>query len=336
MHDTAPLGKTTIHTHRLGFGGIPIQRLSEHESTRVLQEAVDQGIVFFDTAVAYSDSEEKMGIALKPYRDRIYLATKSMARTASEMETHIHQSLKRLQTDVIDLYQMHLINNEQVYKQVLSPDGAYHALVKARKRGDIKHIGLTTHKPDYIATILSDGIVETVQAPVNYIEQTSLTTLLPVCQQQRIGFIAMKPMGGGAFRNWEANLQFVFHSGVDVAIPGMDTIEQVHANKAVFTNQKPISSDQWKTLEEEAAHLGSRFCRRCEYCMPCPHGLNIPVLLLLQRYYTLYDLKEWALERLATQQHTYKDCLQCGTCESRCPYELPIQDMMQEGARLMD
>lgn len=314
------LGRTGMLVNRIGFGGIPIQRLSVAESDRLLEKAFDSGINFFDTARAYTDSEEKMGRVFSMRRDKVYIASKTLNRTpegaAAEMET----SLKNLKTDYIDLYQCHNVPSEADLEKLLAPGGVYEVLLKAKEAGKIRHIGITVHKP-WVGVKALDYF-ETVQAPFNIIECAALENLIPEAKKKNVGLIAMKPVAGGALTEVTLNLRYTLQSGIDVAIPGMDELEQVDENLSILQVLKPLSSEEQEKLNAEKDRLGDNFCRRCEYCMPCPNGLNISFLHVLKAYYYNYDLKDWVYQRLATLPKTYKDCTQCGECVKKCPYAL--------------
>ncbi len=331
MDKKVRLGKTDLEVNRIGFGGIPIQRLTVEESDRVVRKAVDSGINFFDTARVYTDSEEKLGRILHEVRDKVYIADKCFRRSAEEAAEDIDISLKNLNTDYIDLYQIHNISSEEVKDKVMGPGGAYEALVAAKKQGKIRHIGVTGHKPWILMEVLEK--FETVQFPMNYIECDAQKELLPRAKELGLGTIAMKPVAGGALKNVSLNLRYIFEVGMDVAIPGMDHPDQVVENVKVMDNPEPLSEDEKKLLEAEKKELGEDFCRRCEYCMPCPEGLNISFLHLIKGYYFRYGLKEWSKERLAGLEKSYGDCIGCGVCVERCPYGLDMPRIFAETAK---
>jgi len=316
------LGRTPLNVLRMGMGGIPIQRLSFEQSDRVLEKAVDQGITFFDTARIYTDSESKMGRVLPRYRKQVVIATKTFSRDGQSVEKDIDTSLSQLKTDHIDLYQCHNIASPEELAKVLSADGALEALVRAQKSGKIGHIGLSGHKPWIVEKAIESFPFASIQIPFNYLETKALERVIPLAQKNRIGVIAMKPVGGGNIREISLNFRFIFQNGIDVAIPGMDSEEQVMENVAVLGELAPVNLGETGRLEQEKSRLGDHFCRRCEYCMPCPQGLPIAFLHVMKNYYFLYDLKDWVLERLKTLSRTYKDCTACRTCVSRCPYQL--------------
>jgi predicted aldo/keto reductase-like oxidoreductase len=316
------LGATGLKIIRMGMGGIPIQRLTVDQSDRLLENAVAAGINFFDTARIYTDSESKFGRILSRHRDRIILASKSFSREAAAILRDIDSSLEQLQTDYIDIYQCHNVASENDLEKILADNGAVAGLVKAREQGKIRHIGLSGHKPRIVQKALSLFPFATIQIPCNFMETDALADLIPLARQRQVGVIAMKPIGGGNIREINLNFRFIFNQGIDVAIPGMDSEKQVVENVAALENLLPLTTEETALLQKEKDRLGDSFCRRCEYCMPCPQGLPIAFLHVLKNYYFLYDLQDWVWERINALAKTYKDCVACGECVKKCPYHL--------------
>ncbi|HHV35890.1 MAG TPA: aldo/keto reductase [Syntrophomonadaceae bacterium] len=324
------LGKTELQVSVIGFGGIPIQRIDVSSVEKVVNHAVELGINFFDTARNYFDSEEKLGVALKKHRDQVIIATKSMARDKKGMAEDIEKSLMTMGVDYIDLYQLHNVKDKDALEQVLAADGALTALKEAKEKGKIKHIGVTGHIKDILLEIMQTGEVETVQFPFNPVEVSGAGKLFELAEKMDTGVIAMKPMAGGALTNAKLTLGFILENPVTVAIPGMDSVEQVEENAAIGNTLRPLAELEREELARLVAKLGTRFCRRCEYCLPCQQGIDIPSVFLFDGYYTRYDLKDWAKERYQAMDVKPDDCLECGECEERCPYNLPIREMLKE------
>lgn len=316
------LGSTGLEVCRVGFGGIPIQRLGVKDACEVVGAALEGGVDFIDTARGYTDSEEKIGRVLESWRGRVVVATKSMARTRPEMMRDIEISLGNLGVDRIDLYQCHNISSQEQLEIALGDDGAVQALVEARDAGMIGHIGITGHKPWIVKEALQRFPFETVQVPFNIVETSAGEELLPFAGEKGVGTICMKPVAGGAVRNVLLNFRFILSSGMDVIIPGMDDVAQVEQNLSVLDGLKPLSDVEREVLLQEKEELGEGFCRRCEYCMPCPEGLNISFLHLIGAYYFRYGLKKWAMGRLKGLSKRYADCIECGKCVEKCPYDL--------------
>ena len=263
------------------------------------------------------------------YRSRVVIASKSFNRDAAAILADIESSLKQLRTDHIDIYQCHNIASESDLEKILAPDGAIAGLIKAREQGKILHIGLSGHKPRIVAMALERFAFATIQVPCNFMETESFLDLVPRARQRGVGIIAMKPVGGGNIRETALNFRFIFNQGVDVAIPGMDSEKQVDDNVAALANLSPLTPGETARLQKEKERLGDSFCRRCEYCMPCPQGLPISFLHVLKNYYFLYDLKDWVWERIHALSKTYQDCAACGQCVPKCPYHLNMPEIFR-------
>ena len=321
------LGQSDLWVAPLGFGGIPIQRVSQTDASELLRLAVEKGINFIDTARGYTDSEEKIGVGLKGIRQEFILATKSMARTGVAMTEDVERSLRTFQTDWIDLYQLHNVKTDEEWAELISPGGGLEALEKARKAGKIRYIGITGHLPEMLFRFIKDYSFTSVQFPYNYIEQENRQELLEEIKRQGLGTIIMKPLAGGALRQTGPALRFLLQKSFSVIIPGMDTREQIEENSAQLS--QTFSEQDAQVLETEKGELGQEFCRRCEYCLPCTVGINIPTLFLLEGYYKRYNLTQWSLERYQGTSIKADACTECGVCETRCPYQLSIREKIK-------
>ncbi|MDD6311046.1 MAG: aldo/keto reductase [Firmicutes bacterium] len=328
------LGKTELNISRLGFGGIPIQRI-DAEGTKVLMHQLkDAGINFIDSARGYTVSEEYLGYALEGIRDSFILATKSMARTKEAMAADIEKSLANFRTDYIELYQVHNPNMEQL-DVVTGEGGALEALMEAKEAGKIGHIGITLHSADVFEKAIELDWVETVMFPYNIVEVQG-EELIRKCQEKNIGFIDMKPMAGGAIDDKTLAMKFVLaNDAVTTVIPGMADPEELVENLAAAQEMEGKGKDYEFSAEEAAAiaavreKLGNAFCRRCGYCSPCSVGINIASVFTFAGYLERYDLADWAKDRYFAMPKNAGDCTQCGKCEPRCPYGLPIREMMK-------
>lgn len=324
------LGNTGMKIKRVGFGGIPIQRISQKDTNDVINELEKQGINFIDTARGYTVSEEYIGNSLEGRREKFFIATKSMSRSYESMKNDIEISLRNLKTDYIDLYQIHNLKSEE-YEDIFNEDKAYRALLEAKSEGKIKHIGITSHSLETIEKVVEDDKFETIQFPYNIVEDQA-DDVFKKANKKGIGIIVMKPLAGGALDDATLAIKYILSkSYIDVAIPGMDSVEQVRQNTDTLKNLKLTQEDNEK-IEEIRKSLGSRFCRRCEYCLPCPVGVNIPANFLLEGYYTRYNLKDWAIQRYEATTGKASECVNCGLCETKCPYDLPIRDMLKDVA----
>ncbi len=323
------LGKTGLKVSRMGFGGIPIQRIDAEGTKQLIHKLMDVGVNYIDTARGYTVSEEYLGYALEGIRDRFILATKSMARTKEAMARDIDISLKNLRTDYIDLYQIHNPTAKDL-EQVQQPGGALEALQEAKAAGKIGHIGVTLHYADLFKLAVTYDWAETIMFPYNAVE-TQGEELIKICGQKNIGFIDMKPLAGGAIDDTEAALRFITQNpDVSVIIPGMEKLEQIEENLAAIGSTAPLTADEQNRIFAIRKALGTQFCRRCNYCAPCTVGIPIPACFMMEGYYTRYGLEDWATGRYMAQDKHASDCVGCGICESRCPYDLPIRDMLKK------
>ena len=322
------LGKTGLKISRMGFGGIPIQRIDEEGTRALMHKLVEAGINYIDTARNYTVSEQYLGYGLEGIRDKFILATKSMGRTKEAMAADIEISLKNLRTDYIDLYQIHNPSMEQL-EQVIGPGGALEALLEAKAAGKIGHIGLTAHSQAVFERALEMDWVETFMFPYNIVE-THGEKLIKACGEKGIGFIDMKPLAGGALEDATLALRYVCaNPDVTVTIPGMADPKELDQNLAAVNNDAPLTAEEKAKILETRSALGTQFCRRCNYCQPCAAGINISGALLFEGYLSRYGLADWAKARYATLPHKASECIGCGACESRCPYNLPIRKMLK-------
>lgn len=328
------LGKTGLSISRLGFGGIPIQKIDAEGTKALIRQLIREGVNFIDTARGYTVSEEYLGFALEGVRDSFVLATKSMARTKEAMQKDIDISLKNLRTDYIDLYQVHNPAAKDV-EQVMAPGGALEALYEAKKAGKIGHIGITLHSVDLFKQALDLPWVETIMFPYNIVE-TQGEELIAQCADKNIGFICMKPLAGGAIDDAVTAMRFVVSNpAVTTVIPGMADTAEIAQNVSATADTSPLNDEEQKKIANIKDLLGTNFCRRCNYCAPCTVGINISGVFLFEGYYSRYNLKEWASDRYAHLNKTASDCIGCGVCETRCPYDLPIRQMLKKAAEVM-
>ena len=325
------LGKTGLNISRMGLGGIPIQRIDAEGTKKLVYQLMEAGVNYIDTARGYTVSEQYLGYALEGIRDKFVLATKSMSRTKEAMAKDIDISLGNLKTDYIDLYQVHNPNMAQL-EQVIGPDGALEALLEAKAAGKIGHIGLTAHSVEVFEKALELDWVETIMFPYNIVE-TQGEALIKKAAEKNIGFVDMKPLAGGAIEDASLAMRFlVSNPDVTVVIPGMADAKEIEQNLAAGENTAPLTAEEQKKVEEVRQTLGTQFCRRCNYCAPCTVGINIPSVFLFQGYLDRYGLADWAKDRYGAMAVKASACVECGACEPRCPYGLPIRQMLKEAA----
>ena len=325
------LGKTGLKISRMGLGGIPIQRIDAEGTKKLVYQLMEAGVNYIDTARGYTVSEQYLGYALEGIRDKFVLATKSMARTREAMAKDIDISLGNLKTDFIDLYQVHNPNMAQL-EQVTGEGGALEALLEAKEQGKIGHIGLTAHSVEVFEKALDLPWVETIMFPYNIVE-TQGESLIRKCAEKNIGFVDMKPLAGGAIEDAALAMRFlVSNPDVTVVIPGMADAKEIEINLAAAENTAPLSADEQAKVKQVRETLGTQFCRRCNYCAPCTVGISIPSVFLFQGYLDRYGLADWAKDRYNSMAVKASACVECGACEPRCPYGLPIRQMLKEAA----
>ncbi len=322
------LGKTELDVTIVGFGGIPIQIVPEEVAVAAVRRAYDLGINFFDTARGYTNSEERIGKALAG-RD-VFIATKSGSREAEAIYSDVDRSLASLNRNRIDLYQLHGVNNDDELDSVLAPGGALEGLLRARDKGKIGHIGITGHRREtLVKAVEACPDFATMQVPFNLVEVEALEALIPLCRERNVGVIAMKPIGGGNFANAPLALKWCLNQPITVAIPGMANAQEVEENVAVAFDPT-LTEEDAVAIEEMKTELDQRTCRRCRYCEPCPQGVQISSLLhgrSIIRRMSVARWKEWgALDIIASADM----CTECGECRVKCPYNLPIPDLVRE------
>ena len=323
------LGKTGLKISRMGLGGIPIQRIDAEGTKKLIYQLMEAGVNYIDTARGYTVSEQYLGYALEGIRDKFVLATKSMSRTKEAMAKDIDISLGNLKTDYIDLYQVHNPTMAQL-EQVIREGGALEALLEAKEQGKIGHIGLTAHSVEVFEKALTLPWVETIMFPYNIVE-TQGEALIRRCKEQNVGFIAMKPLAGGAIEDATLALRFLnANDDVSVVIPGMADPAELDQNLAAVNDTAPLSAEELQKIDIMRKELGTQFCRRCGYCAPCTVGINIPGVFVFEGYLRRYGLAGWAKDRYAALPVKASACIGCGNCESRCPYNLPIREMLKK------
>ena len=325
------LGKTGLKVSQMGFGGIPIQRIDAAGTRKLMEQMVEAGINYIDTARGYTVSESFLGEALVGIRDKFILATKSMARTKEAMAADIDISLNNLKTDYIELYQVHNPTVPQL-QQVVAEGGALEALMEAKAAGKIGHLGVTAHSLEVFELALSMDWVETIMFPYNIVE-TQGEKLIAQCAEKNVGFICMKPLAGGAIEDATLAMRFCCaNDNVSVVIPGMADPKELDQNLAAVNDISPLTSDEDAKITTIRRELGTQFCRRCNYCAPCSEGISIPSVFLFEGYLSRYGLGDWAKGRYDAMAKHASDCVGCGACESRCPYNLPIRQMLKVAA----
>ena len=330
------LGKTGLKIVRMGFGGIPIQRVDEERAVETVRHAVESGVDYIDTARAYTTSEERIGKALQLTDRSVVVSTKSQARSADGMRADIETSLNLLQREYIELYQCHFVKDEEDYQRILAKDGALEGLLRARDEGLIGHIGITSHSLDLLHRILDDDIFETIMTCFSFLEPAAGEKVIPKAAAKSVGIIAMKSFSGGALDNPELALKYVLsHPGV-VIIPGVETPELFDLNWRVFNGSYQLSPEEEDAIDEIRRRYDKMFCRRCDYCQPCSEEIPIQAILgmrfAIKRFGEAFLEKEWFREAVEKARL----CAECGECVDRCPYELPIPELIKQNLEWLD
>lgn len=323
------LGKTGLKVSRVGIGGIPIQRPSVQEAVKVIHSALDLGINLIDTSIGYGDSELRIGQAIKGRRDDVIIATKGSWRSADATTTSIEGSLKRLQVDQIDIWQFHNIPTPTEWGKFLVDGGSLAAAHRAQDQGKVLHIGFSTHNIDVALKGVESGLFETVQFPFDFISDEAAAELVPLTKKHNLGFIGMKPFAGGNITDARLALGWLLRYPTVVPDPGVERVEEVEEIVRIVNHPPRLGEADLKQIESIKAELGKRFCRQCLYCMPCPNGVNIWMTNITRKMHHLWPEEEF-YKIMAGPLESAENCIQCGECESKCPYGFPVREMIQD------
>lgn len=324
--DKIRLGRTELLVSKTAFGALPIQRISRTDAVKLVRRACDAGINYFDTANAYTDSEEKLGEALRGIRQNVVISTKSAATDKKTALAHIGQSLRRLQTDYIDLFQFH---NPAVLPDPSDPNGAFAAALEMREKGYIRHIGITNHRLHIARAAIDSGNFETLQFPFCYLAAEQDLDLVARCKAADMGFIAMKGLSGGLLNNAEACYAFMGQYDNVVPIWGIQHEWELDQWLDLTARDPKLTPELRTVIEKDRQELAGNFCRSCGYCLPCAAGIDIPQAarmsaLLRRSPYQPYMSDEWH-----AKMHKIEDCVHCDACKSRCPYGLDTPALLQ-------
>lgn len=318
------LGKTNLEVNKNGFGALPIQRCSTDEAVEILRYAYENGIDFYDTAHFYTDSEEKIGLALSDVRDEIYIATKSGAENVDDFWNELETSLKRMKTDYIDLYQFHNISFTPK-----EDDELYQAMLEAKNQGLIKHIGLTTHKITLANEAVDSGLYETLQYPFSYLSGNEELELVEKCKKADVGFIAMKGMGGGLIKNSKASFAYLNQFDNVLPIWGIEKLSEL--KEFLNYDENTVLNDELKSaIETDKKELGEDFCRGCGYCMPCPEDIMINFCARMSLWIRRFPSEPYITPEWQEIMANSENCLECYACVDNCPYELDIPRLLKE------
>ena len=321
------LGSTGIQTPQNAFGALPVQRVSMDEAVKILHRAYEGGMTFFDTARAYSDSEEKMGEAFGHMRDKIYIATKTMATNPDDFWKQLETSLKLLKTDYLDLYQFHCVN--QCYRPE-DGTGMYECMLKAKEQGMIRHIGVTAHKIGIAEECVASGLYETMQFPFSYLSSEQELHLVKACSKQNMGFIAMKGLAGGLIHNSKATMAYMTQFDNVLPIWGIQKMTELEEWLSYMEHTPSMDAEISAYIEKEKQELTGDFCRGCGYCMPCPAGIMINQCARMSLMLRRAPSAGWLTPKMQEEMKKIENCLECGQCMKKCPYELNTPELLKK------
>jgi predicted aldo/keto reductase-like oxidoreductase len=329
------LGKTGLEVYRLGFGGIPIQRVNEDQAVETVLHVVARGTDFIDTSRAYTTSERRIGLALQQIDKRVILASKSTSTTCEGLQADLETSLRELQMQYIDLYQCHFVQTEEQYRQIISPRGALEGLIKAKQQGLIGHIGITSHSLDLLDRILDDGLFETIMVCYSFLERAAQEKIIPKAIEKDVGVIAMKPFSGGIIDNARVALKYTLARSGILVLAGVENRDLWDENWDVFQGDSyTLTEAEEREMEAIAWGYDKCFCRRCDYCQPCQEDIPIQTILGLPSMVKRMGKKVFQDRQEAIEKARH--CSECGECIARCPYQLPIPDLIKERLKWVD
>ena len=328
--DRVRFGKTGLLVSKIAFGGIPIQRLSIRDAVDVVRGAISLGVNFIDTANGYTDSEEKIGQAIKGMqRDNLIIASKSGARDKKTFNEHLDLSLKRLGTDYIDLYQHHGVSTDEHYDALFLEGGVYEAMMEGVHAGKIRFPAISSHSVPLSLRIIKDGKFSSLQLPFNYVDDEAANEVIPLAKASDIGFIAMKPFGGGLLTDARMSMKFLMQFDSIIPDPGIEKISEIEEIVHIIESGESFTEADTIEIERAKAELGARWCHRCDYCQPCPEGIAISMALTVESFFKRMPYSR--VEMLAARMmETARSCTGCRTCVSKCPYNLEIPELIKE------
>lgn len=327
---TITLGSTGICVPQNGFGALPIQRVSTEDATAILCRAYEGGMRFFDTARAYSDSEEKIGAAFHGFgaeRENVYIATKTTASTPEQVRRDFATSLRNMELDYVDIYQFHCVS--QCYKPG-DGTGMYECMQELKASGKIRHIGITTHKLGVAKEIIASNLYETLQYPLSYLSSDEELALVEECKKHNMGFIAMKGLAGGLITNAPAAMAFMLQFDNVIPIWGVQRMSELEDWLAFMDEEPELDEKQQAFIEKERAELTGEFCRGCGYCMPCPAGIMINQCARMSLMLRRAPSDAWLTPEMQAEMKKIEGCLECGACRQKCPYELDTPNLLKK------
>ncbi len=323
---TVTLGSTNIVSLKNAFGALPVQRVSDDYAVMLLRKAYSSGFTFFDTARSYTDSEKKLGLALSSVRDKIHIATKTASTTVEGFWRDLDTSLSLLKTDHIDIYQFH---NPSFCPKPGDGTGLYEAMLEAKAKGMIRHIGITNHRLSVAGEAVLSGLYETLQFPFCYLATEKDIEIVELCRKKNVGFIAMKGLSGGMITNSAA--AYAWMEQFDNVLPIWGVQRESELDEFIAYNDNPPQmTDEMRVIidRDRAEQLGN-FCRACGYCMPCPAGIEINNCARMSQLIRRSPSAQWLTEEYQAKMKKIEDCIGCGHCKSKCPYGLDTPALLR-------
>ncbi|NHK32951.1 MAG: aldo/keto reductase [Asgard group archaeon] len=330
------LGRTNLKVSRVGIGGIPLQRPSEKKAIEVVQHAVDSGINIIDTSIGYGTSEKRIGKALIGRRENVILITRTGATYKDQAKKNLEQSLKNLQSDFIDIYQLHGVSTLEDYNKTTGENGALEALIEAKEQGKIKYIGITSHCLTTIQTAVKSEIFDVILFPLNFVNTEAAEELVPLTKKLDIGFTAMKPFAGGRLSDVQLVMKYLMQFDNVVPVPGVETKQEIDEIIEIVSGSWEITTEEAQKMEDKRKELGKPFCQWCGYCIPvCPQKISIPWVINADVMWKLWPKKRLK-ERYRNVMKTANSCIECGDCENECPYHLSIRELLKESRQFIE
>ena len=329
------LGRTNLIVTKLGWGGIPIQRVGEREAVSVIRAVIEMGVDLLDTARAYTNSEHRIGLALQKIDRPIILSSKSLVRT-TKIYNEVHESLKQMKVKKVNIYHLHGVSHFEDYEKVMTPGGAYEGLERARDEGIIDYIGITSHNLNVLERAIEDGHFEVIMACYSFLEPDATQKVFPLAKEKDIGVLAMKPFSGGVIEEVGPALRFVLSTANIVPIPGSETLEKAHENWKIFAEGYSLSEKDKERIEAIKKELDCQFCRRFDYCQPCTEKINIQFAVGLKSIIKRFGPNVQEIGWMKDLIEKARNCSECGDCLPRCPYQLPIPDLIKENLAWFD
>ncbi|MCL2046987.1 MAG: aldo/keto reductase [Oscillospiraceae bacterium] len=328
-------GKTELMVSKVAFGGIPIQRLSLEEAVKVVRGAIDLGVNFIDTANGYTDSEEKIGQALKGLpRDSLVIATKSGANDKETFLKNLDLSLTRLGVEYVDIYQHHGVLEES-YDEVFGENGAFEGMIEAVKLGKVRFPAFSSHNIPFAMKVMREGRFHVVQLPFNYVDDEAAKEAIPLAKELDMGFIAMKPFGGGLLNNANLCIKYLKQFDNIVPDPGIERLSEIEEIVEILNSGELLNDNDYKEIALLKEQLGDSWCHRCNYCQPCTSDIPISTILTVQSHVRRMPYAR-VVGMVSAGMEAARNCTQCKDCVSRCPYNLDIPKLLTDNVAFWD